>query len=176
MIEYDNVLQSAATLRGYRWYTHMHFPVPAYMFLVTRLRWRTVGPMVERAWVAVEENYGFRGGTNNLHGPMHATVGGLLVKAWDARAAGLREEGRGASEPGCLAGLRTSVGRRKGNGESSANGKETERGTGWERSRRWEVRAQIEVDGWMKEIVWIWTGVTSHWGTARENPCLGSLA
>lgn len=95
MIEYDNVLQSAETLRGYRWYTYMHFPVPAYMFLVTELRRRTAGPVVERAWVAVEDNYGLRSGMNNLHSPMHAAFGGLLIKAWDARAAGLREEGGG---------------------------------------------------------------------------------
>lgn len=105
MIEYDNVLQSAETLRGYRWYTYMHFPVPAYMFLVTELRRRTAGPVVERAWVAVEDNYGLRSGMNNLHSPMHAAFGGLLIKAWDARAAELRGEGRGGQGAGMGCGV-----------------------------------------------------------------------
>lgn len=50
----------------------MHFPVLAYMFLVSELRRRTLGPVVERSWVAVSESSYRRGEMNNLHNPMHA--------------------------------------------------------------------------------------------------------
>lgn len=106
MIEYDNVLQAAETLRGYRWYTYMHFPVPAYMFLVSELRRRTLGPIVERAWVAVSENYERRGEMNNLHNPMHTAFGKMFVKAWDAREAALRRVGKAAEEPKWIERLR----------------------------------------------------------------------
>ena len=115
MIEYDNVLQSAETLRPYRWYTYMHFPVPAYMFLVAELRRRTLGPVVERAWVAVSENYVRRGEMNNLHNPMHVGFGRMFVKAWDAREAGLRAVGRVEKEPGWIERLRGQA--KKGRGK-----------------------------------------------------------
>lgn len=122
MIEYDNVLQAAETLRGYRWYTYMHFPVPAYMFLVSELRRRTLGPIVERAWVAVSENYERRGEMNNLHNPMHAAFGKMFVKAWDAREAGLRRVGKAEKEPGWIERLRAQGKKKRegdGDGEES---------------------------------------------------------
>ena len=114
MIEYDNVLQAAETLRGYRWYTYMHFPVPAYMFLVSELRRRTLGPIVERAWVAVSENYERRGEMNNLHNPMHAAFGKMFVKAWDAREAGLRGVGKVEREPAWIERLRAQAKKKRG--------------------------------------------------------------
>jgi Fungal specific transcription factor domain len=98
MIEYDNVVQSAESLQGYKWYTYLHFPFPAYMFLVTELRHRTTGPMVERAWDAISENHERRGLMNNLHSPMHIAFGNLFIKAWDARDAAERQLGRPALE------------------------------------------------------------------------------
>jgi hypothetical protein len=65
MIEYDNILQSAESLRGYKWYTYLHFPFPAYMFLVSELRHRIMGAVVERAWDAITENHNLRGLMNN---------------------------------------------------------------------------------------------------------------
>jgi len=99
MIEYDNVVQSAESLQGYKWYTYLHFPFPAYMFLVTELRQRTLGPMVERAWDAITENHDLRGLMNNLHSPMHIAFGRLFIKAWDAREAAVVAAGGQAGPP-----------------------------------------------------------------------------
>lgn len=93
MIEYDNIVQSAESLRGFKWYTYLHFPFPAYMFLVTELRHRPTGPTADRAWEAIEKNHELRGLMNKLHNPMHLAFGNLFVKAWDARDAASKQLG-----------------------------------------------------------------------------------
>ncbi|KAM0281788.1 hypothetical protein ACHAQH_003370 [Verticillium albo-atrum] len=106
MIEYDNIVQSAESLRGYKWYTFLHFPFPAYMFLVTEMRQRTTGPLVDRAWDAITENHELRGLMNTLHNPMHIAFGNLFVKAWDARAAAQRQQGIVHQAPSWIGRLR----------------------------------------------------------------------
>jgi hypothetical protein len=99
MIEYDNIVQSAESLQGYKWFTYLHFPFPAYMFLVTELRQRTTGSMVERAWDAITENHERRRLMNNLHSPMHIAFGNLFIKAWDARDAAEQRLGKNIEAP-----------------------------------------------------------------------------
>lgn len=99
MIEYDNVVQSSESLRPFKWYSMHHFPFPAYMFLVQELRNRIAGPMVERAWEAIEANHDLRGLLNNLHSPMHGAFGNLFVKAWTAHADAQRSTGKIVSMP-----------------------------------------------------------------------------
>nr|XP_036583300.1 C6 transcription factor [Colletotrichum truncatum]KAF6792276.1 C6 transcription factor [Colletotrichum truncatum] len=106
MIEYDNIVQAAESLQGYKWYTYLHFPFPAYMFLVTELRHRLTGPMVERAWDAIAENHERRGLMNTLHSPMHIAFGNLFIKAWDAHEAGQRQVGKPVQEPMWITRLR----------------------------------------------------------------------
>jgi transcription factor-like protein len=93
MIEYDNIIQSNPTLKGFAWYTFLHFPFPAYMYLVNELRRNTQGPIADRAWEAIAQNHELRGLMNTMHNPMHLAFGHLFVKAWDAREAALRAAG-----------------------------------------------------------------------------------
>ncbi|OLN97581.1 putative transcriptional regulatory protein C139.03-like protein 1 [Colletotrichum chlorophyti] len=106
MIEYDNVVQAADSLQGYKWYTYLHFPFPAYMFLVTELRHRLTGPMVERAWDAIAENHERRGLMSTLHSPMHIAFGNLFIKAWDAHETGQQQIGKPVQEPMWITRLR----------------------------------------------------------------------
>lgn len=99
MLEHDNILQSRENLKCYRWFTHHHFPFPAYMFLVNELRFRLLGPDVDRAWAAIAINHDLRGMMNGLHSPMHIAFGHLFVKAWAAREQALRQQGQQASPP-----------------------------------------------------------------------------
>ncbi|RBA16732.1 hypothetical protein FPRO05_01456 [Fusarium proliferatum] len=113
MIEYDNVVQSSESLRPFKWYSMHHFPFPAYMFLVQELRHRVSGPMVERAWDAIEKNHDLRGLLNNYHNPMHMAFGGHFIKAWDAHEAALVAAGRQAHRPAFLGPLRERVAARR---------------------------------------------------------------
>ncbi|WKT46233.1 Zn(2)-C6 fungal-type DNA-binding domain [Fusarium oxysporum f. sp. vasinfectum] len=113
MIEYDNVVQSSESLRPFKWYSMHHFPFPAYMFLVQELRHRVSGPMVERAWDAIEKNHDLRGLLNNYHNPMHMAFGGHFIKAWDAHEAALIAAGRQVHRPAFLGPLRERVAARR---------------------------------------------------------------
>ncbi len=99
MVEYDNIMQSAESLRGFAWYTYMHFPFPGYMFIVSELRWRRTGELAERAWAAVAENHERRGLIRNLRSPIHVAFGPLFVKAWDAHEAAELQLGRSVQAP-----------------------------------------------------------------------------
>ncbi|KAL3303552.1 fungal specific transcription factor domain-containing protein [Colletotrichum asianum] len=125
MIEYDNIVQAAESLQGYKWYTYLHFPFPAYMFLVTELRQRLTGPMVERAWDAIAENHERRGLMNTLHSPMHIAFGNLFIKAWDAHEAGQQQIGRPEQEPMWITRLRQraeKVGKKQRGGRPGPDG------------------------------------------------------
>ncbi|KAK3944890.1 fungal-specific transcription factor domain-containing protein [Diplogelasinospora grovesii] len=109
MVEYDNIIQSADTLQGFRWYTYQHFPFPAYIFLVSELRQRTTGDLCERAWAAMIENHERRGMTRNLRSPMHIAFGNFFVKAWDAREAAELQNGRTVATPKLVILLRNTM-------------------------------------------------------------------
>ncbi|KAK2033645.1 fungal-specific transcription factor domain-containing protein [Colletotrichum zoysiae] len=124
MIEYDNIVQAADSLQGYKWYTYLHFPFPAYMFLVTELRHRLTGPMVERAWDAIAENHERRGLMSTLHSPMHIAFGNLFIKAWDAHKAGQQQIGKPMQEPMWITRLRQRAERMGKKQRSGQNGAE----------------------------------------------------
>lgn len=91
VLEYDNMLQSHETLQGFRWMTYMHFPLPAYIFLVSDLRYITSGETCERAWAVIDESHERRKLQNNPRSPMYNAIGKLILKAWDCHeAAGAR--------------------------------------------------------------------------------------
>ncbi|ROW02361.1 hypothetical protein VSDG_02597 [Cytospora chrysosperma] len=83
VIEYDIMIQSHEALQPFKWYTLMHFPFPAYMYLVGELRYITSGETCERAWAAILEDHDKRGMMNNIKSPMHTAMGGMMLKAWD---------------------------------------------------------------------------------------------
>lgn len=94
ILEYDNMVQSHETLRGFRWYTHMHYPLPAFVFLIQELRFITSGEACERAWAMVFENYKQRKMIENTRSPIHTAMGGMVVRAWDAHEAAEAQLGR----------------------------------------------------------------------------------
>ncbi|GFP53496.1 aurofusarin cluster transcription factor aurR2 [Trichoderma asperellum] len=109
MLEYDNVVQSSPSLQPYRWYAMHYFPFPAYMFLVQELRKRSSGPLVERAWAAIELNYELRGLLSNLHSPMHTAFSGHFVKAWTAHSEAQRAAGKEIPMPHFISKLQERV-------------------------------------------------------------------
>ncbi|KUI54831.1 hypothetical protein VP1G_02149 [Cytospora mali] len=94
VIEYDIMIQSHEALQPFKWYTLMHFPFPAYMYLVGELRYITSGEMCERAWTAIIEDHEKRGMINNIRSPMHTAMGGLMLKAWEEHEVAEAQMGR----------------------------------------------------------------------------------
>ncbi|KAK3390530.1 fungal-specific transcription factor domain-containing protein [Podospora didyma] len=113
MVELDNALQTDATLQGFRWYTYQHFPLPAYIFLVSELRQRPTGELSERAWNVMVENCEHRGFTKHMRSPMHILLGHFFVKAWDTREAAEAQLGRQLMAPKIVTLLRSNMSRYK---------------------------------------------------------------
>jgi len=110
MVEYDNIIQSTDMLQGFRWYTYAHFPLPAYLCLVSELRHRTTGELCERAWDVMIENHERRGLLRRLNrNPLHIAFGRYFVKAWDAREAAELQLGRSLPTPKVITLLRTTL-------------------------------------------------------------------
>ena len=69
MLEYDDVILTTESLRGFLWYTQLQVPLSGYIFLASELRQRTVGELCERAWKAICNNLARTRGTAT--GPGH---------------------------------------------------------------------------------------------------------
>ncbi|KAG4222727.1 hypothetical protein PC116_g28800 [Phytophthora cactorum] len=106
MIEYDTMIQARDSLKGFLWYTNMHFPFPAYICLLTELRHRTTGELCERAWETICEHADRRKMTSHMRSPMHLSFSPLFVKAWDAREAAEAALGRTLAPPRLITHMR----------------------------------------------------------------------
>ncbi|KAI1381965.1 hypothetical protein F4677DRAFT_451912 [Hypoxylon crocopeplum] len=106
MIEYDSMMQARDNLKGFLWYTQMHFPFPAYICLLTELRHRTTGDLCERAWETICEHADRRKMTTHSRSPMHLSFSPLFVKAWDARDAAEAALGRTLAPPRLITHMR----------------------------------------------------------------------
>jgi hypothetical protein len=111
VVEYDSMLLSNDSLGGFSWYMQMHFPLPAYIFLVSELRARKTGELCERAWEVMLENHERRGLMRNLRSPMHIAFGSMFVKAWDAREAAEAQMGNQLQAPKLITLLRAHMAR-----------------------------------------------------------------
>src|SRR4029434_7520018 len=95
---------------GFRWYTYAHFPLPAYLCLVSELRHRTTGDLCERAWAVMIENHERRGLLRRHNrNPLHIAFGRYFVKAWDAREAAELQLGRSLATPKIVLLLRNTL-------------------------------------------------------------------
>ncbi|KAI1264234.1 fungal-specific transcription factor domain-containing protein [Xylariaceae sp. FL1019] len=99
MVEYDSLMQAHEKLKGFNWYTRMHFPFPAYVCLLTELRTRTTGDLCERAWETIFEHAERKKMTTTTKTPLHLSFSALFVKAWDAREAAEAANGRTLAPP-----------------------------------------------------------------------------
>lgn len=106
MIEYDSMMQARDNLKRFLWYTQMHFPFPAYICLLSELRFRTTGNLCERAWNTICEHCDLRKMTTHARSPMHLSFSPLFVKAWDAREAAEAAMGRTIAPPRIITHMR----------------------------------------------------------------------
>ncbi|KAH7035707.1 fungal-specific transcription factor domain-containing protein [Microdochium trichocladiopsis] len=109
MIEYDSMIWDRDSLQGYRWYSFMYFPFPAYVCLLHGLRTRTTGELCERAWSAICENHDKRGLLKHLRTPLHIAFGPLFLKSWNAREAAEHQLGRTLAPPKLITVMRQYV-------------------------------------------------------------------
>lgn len=85
LLEYDNLGLSTKSAQGFLWHIRSHFSWDSFVFLLSELRRRTIGPQVEKAWKAVEECYLNHPEFLSRVSPLYASIATLAEKAWLVR-------------------------------------------------------------------------------------------
>ena len=98
VIENDNVVYRNRSADKFGWFVNGNFQLPAWIYLLSELRYRTRGELCERGWVAVAE--GFQNRIQFIikgkSSPMFQAMSALVLKAWQARTADASTHGEPA--------------------------------------------------------------------------------
>ncbi|PSN72528.1 hypothetical protein BS50DRAFT_545130 [Corynespora cassiicola Philippines] len=94
---YQNVAYTTKEMHRFLWHINLHFQWKAFIYLISELCSRTLGPEVEDAWKQVQTVYDFHPtfATQATKRALPIAVGNLTLKAWDAHTAagGMPTEG-----------------------------------------------------------------------------------
>ncbi|KAJ8110219.1 hypothetical protein ONZ43_g5929 [Nemania bipapillata] len=91
-LEMDVGLYRMAQAQGqYLWFMLTQFQIEMMIYMTGQLSERTTGSLVERAWVVVEQHYGFHEGLTTILSKTHLALAILVVRGWKARETTLRK-------------------------------------------------------------------------------------
>ncbi|KAI1153599.1 hypothetical protein F4825DRAFT_414366 [Nemania diffusa] len=91
-LEMDVKLYRMTQSQGqYLWFILTQFQIEMMIYMAGQLSERTTGNLVERAWVVIEQHYGFHEGLTTILSKTHLALAILLVRGWKARETALRE-------------------------------------------------------------------------------------
>ncbi|KAL1859862.1 hypothetical protein Plec18170_001808 [Paecilomyces lecythidis] len=99
MLEYDNMIQSNESFSGFLWSTRLQVPVQANIFLVNQLCECKTGPLCDRAWKALSDNYENRELAGRIRSPMHTAFRNKALTAWGVHEEAERCLGRTVQPP-----------------------------------------------------------------------------
>ena len=92
LLESDSLVHSTKALQRFMWHSNVYFQWQALVYLLGELKNKTVGDDVNNAWRKIEETYHHHPAfIVEFRKPLHAAVGSLCLKAWDARNRGRAE-------------------------------------------------------------------------------------
>ncbi|KAL8872367.1 MAG: hypothetical protein Q9174_001995 [Haloplaca sp. 1 TL-2023] len=131
MIENDNVVYRNKSADKFAWFVNGNFQLPAVIYLLSELRYRTRGELCERGWDAIAEGF-----QNRIHyiirgksSPMFQAMSALVLKAWQARTADASAHGEPAPTPaGYILALRSTFGEPPSKGKKSVEDNHTNQG------------------------------------------------
>ncbi|KAJ9633442.1 hypothetical protein H2204_006992 [Knufia peltigerae] len=96
LLEGYNLAHSTKYLRKFMWHTRNFFGWQALIYLLNELQTETIGDKADHAWSVVDEVFHHQKNfVTDYKRPLHAAAGSLLLKAFNARAAALREKTNG---------------------------------------------------------------------------------
>jgi Fungal specific transcription factor domain len=91
-MEYDSLGYTSKAIRGYLWHITSHFQLDAFIYLLSELRYRTTGDLVERAWQQIKFSFENRPEMiTDTKNSLYFAIGNLALKAW-----AMREEAMGS--------------------------------------------------------------------------------
>lgn len=92
LLESDVLCHSTKALQRFRWHTDVYFQWQALVYILGELKKNHTGDDVDNAWRKVEHTYHHHPPfILEFRKPLHAAVGSLCLKAWDARMRGRAE-------------------------------------------------------------------------------------
>jgi hypothetical protein len=85
-MEYDSLGYTSKSIRGYLWHITSHFQLDAFIYLISELRYRTSGDLVERAWQQIKFSFENRPEMiTDTKNSLYFAIGNLTLKAWAKR-------------------------------------------------------------------------------------------
>lgn len=105
MLELYNKAMKTTSLQRYMWHIYTNLPLPAHVYLLCALRFRTTGEFVERAWQQLSESVEIPLKYNDMYcfkkwdGFLYYAIANMTVKAWEARETAIRNLGRDLPTP-----------------------------------------------------------------------------
>lgn len=110
IIECDTKLLSSPLTKGYLWYIKSHFFFLAYIHIVQDLKKRPTQKYAEKAWEVMSEDSKFRFVDMELDGnPFFKIFSRVVLQAWEAREAALRDLNRPFDLPGIVLDIKRNV-------------------------------------------------------------------
>jgi hypothetical protein len=92
LLESDSLCHSTKALQRFVWHTNVYFQWQSLVYILGELKKNHVGEDVDNAWRKVEDTYhNHPAFILEFRKPLHAAVGSLCLKAWDARMRGRSE-------------------------------------------------------------------------------------
>jgi hypothetical protein len=95
-LEIDGLGHTSKAVEGFRWHIQDHFQLSAFIYILSELRHRITGNLVERAWQQVAIAYEYRPYMiTDTRNALYFAVGNLTLKAWRKREeSGILNHGR----------------------------------------------------------------------------------
>jgi hypothetical protein len=85
-MEYNSLGHSNKAIRGYLWHITSHFQLDAFIYLISELRYRTSGDLVERAWQQIQFSFENRPEMiTDTKNSLYYAIGNITLKAWAKR-------------------------------------------------------------------------------------------
>lgn len=84
MLESNTKVMTSPLTKGYVWFCHMHFPLPAYIHILQDLiRRRSLSKQSRHAWEVMSENYEAWLCASDSPTPPHSLVSNIILQAWE---------------------------------------------------------------------------------------------
>ncbi|KAE8441170.1 hypothetical protein EG329_005799 [Mollisiaceae sp. DMI_Dod_QoI] len=85
-LEYDSLGHTTKSIQGFLWHVTSHFQFDAFIYIISELRYRTEGELVDRAWQQVMFSYEHRPEMiTDTKNALYVAIGNLTLKAWQKR-------------------------------------------------------------------------------------------
>jgi len=123
IMQYDALVHANKSLQRYLWHVRVYFQWHAFIYLLSEMRYRTVGDDGDRAWEQVEEVFKYHPEmVNDNDYALYVAIRSLTLRAWEARKVELKRLNLPVEPPEIILKLRAkAIGNRNGPLQSDQN-------------------------------------------------------